>query len=209
MYGVAVGLKDWWQQVTGSAAEPEPAFTPPKPPGDEEILASLQRVHVMLDDGKASPLVRSRAARIDRLIREILPRLPQLGLGSVDAYSVMATATNYLPESVEGYLRLPRDWADTRPIDGGRTALMVLIDQLELLAATMDKMLDAAIRADAEALIAHGRFLDTKFGGPGPSAPGPVPGLDADGTTFGPAPSSGGTAATPPSTPPNSLDLGS
>lgn len=203
-----MGLKDWWRQVTGGQTPPEPENTAPKPPGDEEILASLQRVHVMLDDGKASPLVRSRAARIDKLIREILPRLPQLGLGSVDAYSVVATATNYLPESVGGYLRLPRDWADTRPIDGGRTALMVLIDQLELLGATMDKMLDAAIRADAQALIAHGRFLDTKFGAPSAGPTAPVPGLDADGTTFGPTPSSR-DLRTPPDPPRNTLDLGS
>ena len=69
---------------------------------------------------------------------------------------MVATATDYLPEAVGGYLRLPREWADTRPIDGYKTSLMVLIDQLELLASTMDKILDAANRADAQALIAHG-----------------------------------------------------
>ncbi|NHA01818.1 hypothetical protein G5V59_24920 [Nocardioides sp. W3-2-3] len=47
------------------------------------------------------------------------------------AYSVVATATDYLPEALQSYLRLPRDWADTRPIDGPKTALMVLIEALE------------------------------------------------------------------------------
>ena len=93
-----------------------------------------------------------------------LPRLRNLGLGSADAYSVVATATDYLPEAVGGYLRLPREWADTRPIDGYKTSLMVLVDQLELLGSTMDKILDAANRSDAQALIAHGRFLQAKFG---------------------------------------------
>ena len=41
---------------------------------------------------------------------------------------------------------------------------MVLVDQLDLLAATMDKILDAVYRADADALVAHGRFLAEKFG---------------------------------------------
>ena len=41
---------------------------------------------------------------------------------------------------------------------------MVLIDQLDLLAATMDKVFDAVCRADADALVAHGRFLSEKFG---------------------------------------------
>ena len=64
--------------------------------------------------------------------------------------------------------RLRREWADTRPIDGYKTSLMVLIDQLELLGSTMEKILDAANRADAQALVIHGRFLEEKFGhGPG------------------------------------------
>ena len=61
----------------------------------------------------------------------------------------MATATDYLPEAVGGYLRLPREWADTRPIDGYKTSLMVLVDQLELLGSTMDKILDSQSAAAA------------------------------------------------------------
>ena len=41
---------------------------------------------------------------------------------------------------------------------------MILVDQLDLLAATMDKVFDAVCRADADALVAHGRFLAEKFG---------------------------------------------
>jgi hypothetical protein len=41
---------------------------------------------------------------------------------------------------------------------------MILIDQLDLLAATMDRVFDAVCRADADALVAHGRFLAEKFG---------------------------------------------
>jgi hypothetical protein len=51
---------------------------------------------------------------------------------------------------------------------------MVLVDQLDLLAATMDKILDAVYRADAEALVAHGRFLAEKFGHSGLDGLGPV-----------------------------------
>ena len=76
----------------------------------------------------------------------------------------MATATDYLPEAIGGYLRLPRQWADSRPVENGKTSLMLLIDQLDLLGATMDKIFDAVVRVDAAALIAHGRFLQEKFG---------------------------------------------
>jgi hypothetical protein len=78
----------------------------------------------------------------------------------------MATATDYLPEAVGAYTRLPRQWADSRPIENGKTSLMLLIDQLDLLGATMDKIFDAVVRVDADALIVHGRFLQEKFGHP-------------------------------------------
>ncbi len=108
-------------------------------------------------------MVASRVNRVVRIVRETIPRLGNLG-GSAQAYSVMATATDYLPEAIGGYLRLPRQWADSRPVDRGRTSLMLLIDQLDLLGSTMDKVFDAVNRADAAALIAHGRFLQEKFG---------------------------------------------
>ncbi len=106
---------------------------------------------------------------------QTLPRLRNLGLGSAEAYSVMATATDYLPEALGGYLRLPRQWADSRPIEDGKTSLMLLIDQLDLLGATMDKIFDAVVRVDADALVAHGRFLQEKFGA---SSTGGTLGLD-------------------------------
>jgi hypothetical protein len=71
---------------------------------------------------------------------------------------------------------------------------MVLVDQLELLGTTMDRMLDAAMRADANALIAQGRFLDARFGRvtPTPTVP-----------TVRTADGSGGSGAAG-----NTLDLG-
>lgn len=158
-----MGLGDWIARMMGEE-EPEPSDAPPAPPTEDEILAALDRVVQQATDAKAPTMVRSRLARVANTIRLTMPRLRNLGLGSPEAYSVMATATDYLPEALGGYLRLPRDWADSRPIENGKTSLLLLIDQLDLLGATMDKVFDAVNRADAEALIAHGRFLQSKFG---------------------------------------------
>ena len=145
----------------------------PRAPTAADIAAALERVEAMVggspaaggSQGGAVPsVVRARVLRVTRTIRTALPRLANLGLGSYDAYSVVATATDYLPEAIGAYLRLPRDWADTRPVDGSKTSLLLLIDQLDLLGATMDKISDAANRTDADALIASGRFLQQKFG---------------------------------------------
>ncbi|CCH77786.1 conserved hypothetical protein [Nostocoides japonicum T1-X7] len=200
-----MGLWDWLR----GEQDPPPADVPAAPT-EADVVASLDGVATSLREAHASPLVTSRVARIDRLVRACLPRLASLGLGSADAYAVVATATSYLPEAVAGYLRLPRDWADTRPIDEGRTALMVLVDQLELLGATMTKVLDAVNRSDAQALIAHGRFLEARFHG----ADGGGLGLDPSGTPEGPPSSDTARRAAPgpkPSGPSgasaNSLDL--
>lgn len=136
----------------------------PSVPTAADLLAALDRVETLVADGAVPGPVASRVARVVRVVRDAVPRLDRLGAGSEQAYVVMATATDYLPEAVGGYLRLPREWANVRPVDNGRTSLMVLIDQLDLLGRTMDQVLDAVNRSDAAALIAHGRFLAEKFG---------------------------------------------
>ena len=148
----------------GQRVEQRDRFVVPAVPTSADLLASLDRVESMITAGAVPAPVASRVRRVDQVVRDTIPRLPSLGAGSPQAYSVMATATDYLPEAVGGYLRLPRQFADNRPVDRGKSSLMVLIDQLDLLAATMDKVFDAVCRADADALVAHGRFLSEKFG---------------------------------------------
>ena len=159
-----MGFKDWIAKIAGRP-EPEPVVeTLPSAPTEADILLALDRAESMVAGGVVPAPVQSRVKRVAHTVRETMPRLRNLGLGSPQAYSVMATATDYLPEAIGGYLRLPRQWADSRPIESGKTSLMLLIDQLDLLSATMDRIFDAVVRVDADALIAHGRFLQDKFG---------------------------------------------
>ena len=155
-----MGIGDW---LFGSKQE-EPETTVRRAPTAADLLASVERVEQTAREAKVPALVLSRLLRVTGIVRETIPRLDRVGVSSLQGYSVMATATDYLPEALGGYLRLPRHWADTRPVDRGKTPLMILVDQLDLLAATMDKVFDAINRADAEALVVHGRFLQEKFG---------------------------------------------
>jgi len=156
-------LSDLFARMTGRRREPERPELPRVPTSDD-LLAALDGVEAMVAGGAVPAPVASRVSRVSRTVRDTIPRLSNLGSGSLQAYNVMATATDYLPEAIGGYLRLPRQFADSRPVDRGKTSLMILIDQLDLLAATMDKVFDAVCRADADALVAHGRFLAEKFG---------------------------------------------
>ena len=186
-----MGLRDWIVRITGGAPAPPPPDTTPATPAaptEDDITAALARVEAMVSGGAVPAVVQSRVRRVARTVADTMPRLRNLGAGSRDAYSVMATATDYLPEAITAYTRLPRQWADSRPVENGKTSLMLLIDQLDLLAATMDKIFDAVVRVDADALIAHGRFLTEKFGPAGsggaldlggqPSPPHPPSSLD-------------------------------
>jgi hypothetical protein len=130
---------------------------------DQETLAALDDL-IADTKGRVPAAVEARIDRIAATVRQIIPRLDQLGAGSREAHAVVRTATSYLPEAVAAYVRLPRDFADRRAVSGSKTSLSVLCDQLDLLAAKMDDLYEAACRADADALIAHGRFLDEKFG---------------------------------------------
>jgi hypothetical protein len=158
----------FWDRLLGreetSAPTEDGADEVATAPTADDINASLAGVDALVNDPAVPGVVRARALHVTNAVRQTLPRLAILGLGSYDAYSVVATATDYLPEAIGAYLRLPRDWADSRPVDGGKTSLLLLIDQLDLLATTMDAIYDAANTTDAAALISHGRFLQERFG---------------------------------------------
>ncbi|MFD2796670.1 hypothetical protein ACFS27_24125 [Promicromonospora vindobonensis] len=177
----------WWRRLFGGgrAEEVEHTVTIPAPPTTEQIVTSVDAV-LERASGKAPAAVTARVQRVAETVHEMAPRLDRLGAGSQQAHTVVATATSYLPEAVDAYLRLPRDFADRRVVDRGKTSLMILCDQLDLLGATIDKISDAVSRADAVALVAHGRFLEEKFGTSGLTLPGAGPGALAPPGSTGP-----------------------
>lgn len=161
-----MGLSSWWARLTGSAPEPvaDESVVLDKVPTEADLLAALEATEAAVAGGQVPAPVASRVRRITRTVRETLPRVRNLGLGSAEAYALTATATTYLPEALEAYTRLPRQWADSRPVEGGLTSLMLLIDTLDLLASSVESIFDAAVRVDANALVVQGRFLQEKFG---------------------------------------------
>lgn len=154
----------WLSRLFGGS-DPAPVAEAPAlaaAPTSDDILAALDRVKAETE-GRVAPFVAARIRRIDETVREMVPRLDRLGGMSQQGHTVVATATSYLPEAVEGYLRLPRDFADRRAVHKGKTSLMILTDQLDILGGTLDRISDAVSRQDASALIAHGQFLADKF----------------------------------------------
>lgn len=162
-----MGFSDLLDRMLGRAPEtPEERLSLPAPPTETEVYAALDQTEELLTSTALPSVVTARGQRVIDTVRDTVPRLKKFS-GSDLGYTITATAIDYLPEAVGAYQRLPRRYADTRPVDGAKTSLMVLVDQLDLLGLTMDRVFDAVYREDARELVAQGRFIAEKFGSAG------------------------------------------
>lgn len=162
-----MGFSDLLDRMLGRApAQEQERLVLPPPPTADDVYAALTQTEELLASSALPSVVVARAQRVVDTVRDTVPRLARIS-GNDLGYTVIATATDYLPEAIGSYQRLPRRYADTRPVDGAKTSLMVLVDQLDLLGLTMDRVFDAVYRDDARELVAQGRFIAEKFGSAG------------------------------------------
>ncbi|GAC1613327.1 MAG: hypothetical protein NVS9B1_21720 [Candidatus Dormibacteraceae bacterium] len=114
--------------------------------------------------GRVPAEVEAAIGRVSRSLLDIVDRESGMAAGSRELFSVLGTATDYLPEAVEAYCRLPREYAQSRRLEGDRTATEILLGQLALLESEMGEVADAVSRNDLDRLLTHGRFLADRFG---------------------------------------------
>jgi len=138
---------------------------------DDVRHALDHEVHAVSGRVPADVLV--KVQNIQQIILGILPRSGALPPGSPELFVVERTATDYLPTSLESYLNLPRAYATLHPVQDGKTAKQVLMDQLSLLESKMTEVADDVHRNDTDRLLANGRFLEERFGRSALSLDGP------------------------------------
>jgi hypothetical protein len=114
--------------------------------------------------GKVPPEVMAKVLKIRQIIMGILPRSGNLAPGSPALFLIERTASDYLPTSLEAYLRLPRAYATLHPVQDGKTAKQILLDQLTLLESKMNEVANDVHSNDSDRLLANGRFLQERFG---------------------------------------------
>lgn len=114
-----MGFLDWVRGVN-EKLEPQGVSAAPAVPTDHDILNALDRTEKLARESKLHPFVLARVGRVSRVIRETLPRMKSAGLGTSESYAVMATATDYLPEALGSYLRLPATGQTAGPSRTGR-----------------------------------------------------------------------------------------
>ena len=128
----------------------------------EELRGELEElVHAIRH--KVPKEVYDRVVSIKNTIVEILPYLQRLDESNYNLYTIRQTALEYLPETLENYLKLPRAYASMHVIKEGKTAQKLLVEQLDLLDQEMKSIAQEFYRNNTEQLVAHGRFLEEKF----------------------------------------------
>jgi hypothetical protein len=132
----------------------------------ETLVQQLERL--IKDASKALPEPALASLHsIQTTLTDMLPRLRELeqsGALSVEsAFTVEETLRRYLPEMLMSYLKLPKAFAKSQPLNDNKTAAQIIVEQLQMLDDTLKQIAQEAFAGDAEALVNSGRFLQRKL----------------------------------------------
>jgi hypothetical protein len=109
------------------------------------------------------PDIAERVTEIATAVEQILPRLAARNVADATFVDVRATATTYLPDTLNAYLAVPPAYRNNAAIRDGKTARQIVVEQLTVLAAKMKEIAQDAVVNDAQSLLANGRFLKERF----------------------------------------------
>ncbi len=130
---------------------------------------TIEEVQEILDaylrsiKGKLSTDIMERVLSIRKSLVEIFPHIKDINSAESDIYVVRQTALKYLPETLDNYIRLSPELAKNRKLNNGKTAHQTLIEQLNILDKELKDTIVDIHNKDSKALLAHGRFLKSKF----------------------------------------------
>lgn len=127
------------------------------------VRAALAR-QVEVSQKRLSPELAAKVSALSDTITGILPHYADFAAGSQDLFVVGQTATQYLPSALQAYINLPPTYAATVKLPNGKTAAENLSEQLDLLNTRLQQVAVAVSKKDSDALLANGRFLESKFG---------------------------------------------
>lgn len=120
-------------------------------PERDELRAALAEQTPLLTEAPTPPLL---AVRVRRVLASAGDLLDLAGRSEDDpaVREVVARALMWTAERVEAYNRLPGPYAEGRILEGERSALLGLVDDLDLLGLTLDHAYDAASRGAGDDL---------------------------------------------------------
>jgi hypothetical protein len=130
----------------------------------EDVSASLTRLVARVEKA-VPPDVFGLVQSIVASIRGILPMLAAKAaqIPTEDSFTIRQTALHYLPETLDAYLKLPAAFRNLQPLQDGKTAKTLLVEQLTVLDAKMRDITKNLLANDAQALVTNGAFLRDRF----------------------------------------------
>lgn len=131
-------------------------------PTGEQLRAALTEQTPLLTE---APTPEVLAVRVHRVLGSCADLLDRTGDGEapVAVREVVARTLMWAAEHVGAYHRLPARYAESRLLEGDRTPLLRLVDELDLLGLTLDHVYDAAHRRAADDLASRLQVLIDTF----------------------------------------------
>ncbi|MEW6764172.1 MAG: hypothetical protein AB1344_00115 [Pseudomonadota bacterium] len=168
------GLIDrwWWVIVPGLYLGGLMLAPPPlSGPAAEAMLAREnlnELLNTMLKRARKELSVEIGAPfeRIIEALKDTLPHLESRPAGDFAAFTVRQMVQDYLPATLDNYLKLPRAYRRMHKLPDGRTPQQAFIAQLTTLENELRETLGALVSDDTQRLLAHGRFLEDRFSRP-------------------------------------------
>jgi hypothetical protein len=84
-----------------------------------------------------------------------------------EGFNARHIAISYLPDALKTYLSIPAQYANSRPIKDGKTAVDIFSGTIVELQGKVAQLADDLASQDAHAFLAHSQFLHEKFGATG------------------------------------------
>ena len=104
-----------------------------------------------------------------------------------EGFNARHIAISYLPDALKTYLSIPAQYANSRPIKDGKTAVDIFRGTIIELEGKVAQLADDLASQDAHAFLAHSQFLHEKFGTTGIlPAPSLTPSTTLESTPHGP-----------------------
>ena len=128
----------------------------------QALIESLKQL-VESVSRRLSPQVMEPLKQLRDTVVEILPNLDKFDGASYQLHSVKQTITDYLPDMLETYLKLPPAYARFHVMKSGHTPRDSLIEQLTLLNKEMSKILESIHAHDVDELLVMEQFLKDKY----------------------------------------------
>lgn len=124
----------------------------------DELEKLLKRVK-----SRIAPDAYNHLENIQASMLSVLPQLVAGRFGNHDLFTLKQMVLQYLPTTLENYLKLPPAYASIHPIQDGKTAKVLLTEQLTLMDTALQRVVHNIVQDDAQALLVNQRFLQQKF----------------------------------------------